>query len=844
MWATRKAGGPGGAVAAAAAVAAVVTMAGSAAGSAGPAQLRLALPPGPRVTGPVIGTLPPTRRLHLTVVLKPAHPAALAAVARAVSDPSSPQYRDYLTPRQVGERFGATAGQVQAVRAYLRGRGLSPGPVSVNRLSIPVTATAGRIEHAFRLTLQRRALARGRVATVASAAPALAPQIARDVQVVLGLSSVSAPHPQLLHAALRPAVRPRLGPHVVTGGPQPCSQASAAASQQSAYTADQIASAYGLSGLYSAGDEGQGVTIAEYELEAYDPADIAQYQACYGTHASITDVPVDGGATTAAPGSGEAALDIENAIGLAPRAKYLVYEGPNAAQAVPGSGPYETFSAIINQNRANVISVSWGECEQLEGSTGAQAESTLFEQAAAQGQTVISASGDQGSEDCTGPSGPNPQLAVDDPASQPFVTGVGGTSTSQIGPPPSQSVWNNGGNVTGLLGLQPGAGGGGISALWAMQGYQSNAAGSLHVVNGQSSGSNCNASSGDCREVPDVSANADPNTGYVIYYNGSRSNATAPSGWQGVGGTSAGAPVWAAVMALIDASSACHGSPVGFANPALYRAAGSAYSSYFHDVTSGNNDFTGTNGGLYGAGPGYDMASGLGTPNASALAGPLCADTLRLVDPGTRTASVGQSVRLQLKTTGPLAGSATYVSNGLPPGLVLGRFSGKITGKPTKAGTFNVGVAVLDSNLSIRGAAFRWRVEHKPTVSSASLGGVAAGRPVLRMSVRAGQGAPGLTELTLSPPAGLRFAAARVRVRGQAGARIRFHSQLRGGHLTIFLVGAPRLVTLTDSFPALASNAALSSRTRRQHSEALSLTLATTDAAGHRVTQGVRIRAH
>ena len=111
---------------------------------------------------------------------------------------------------------------------------------------------------------------------------------------------------------------------------------------QSAYTAPEIASAYGFDGLFDAGDEGQGVTIAVYELESDDPADLAAYRSCYGTDTTIRYVEVDGGPEpTTGPGSGEAALDIEQLIGLAPRARLLVYQGPNSNADSPGSGPYD-----------------------------------------------------------------------------------------------------------------------------------------------------------------------------------------------------------------------------------------------------------------------------------------------------------------------------------------------------------------------------------------------------------------------------------------------------------------------------------------------------------------------
>src|SRR6185437_15274304 len=123
------------------------------------------------------------------------------------------------------------------------------------------------------------------------------------------------------------------------------------------------------------------------------------YQSCYGTHAAISYVPVDEGAGTG-PGSGEAALDIENLIGLAPDVNVLVYQGPNSNSGAPGAGPYDVFSAIVNQDRARVVTVSWGQCERALGQADASAENTLFEQATAEGQSIVAAAGDNGAQDC------------------------------------------------------------------------------------------------------------------------------------------------------------------------------------------------------------------------------------------------------------------------------------------------------------------------------------------------------------------------------------------------------------------------------------------------------------
>ena len=270
-------------------------------------------------------------------------------------------------------------------------------------------------------------------------------------------------------------------------------------------------------------------------------------------------------------------MDVEDVIGLAPQANVRVYEAPPS-----GAGAYDTYARIISDDVAKVVTTSWGLCESQEGLAAATAENTLFQEAAVQGQTILASSGDEGSDDCAGH-----RQAVDDPSSQPWVTGVG-ASTIQSS---TEVVWDN----------SYGATGGGVSSLWSRPSYQAAAAQSQ-------SSTTCGAAGTDCREVPDVTADGDPNTGYVIYYDGR---------WNTMGGTSISTPTWAAIAALADASPACAGRPIGFANPALYRLASTAYAANFGDVTSGSNGYGGVPG--FTATAGYDMASGLGTPNAASL---------------------------------------------------------------------------------------------------------------------------------------------------------------------------------------------------------------------------------
>jgi hypothetical protein len=753
------------------------------------------LPAGARLAG----ALAPFTRLHLTIALKPRDPV----------------YRSYLKPRQFAERFGASHSTLDAVRASLRRHGLRPGAVSVDQLSIRVEASTSAIERAFSLSVIRLALPGRRTAVAATAAPSFDSGVAGSIQAVFGLSSLSKPQP-LFRRAVRAAVRSRLArPDVVTGGPQPCSAARSAAPGQSAYTADQIAFAYGLPGLYRAGDTGAGVTVAVYELEPNDPNDIATFQSCYGTHASVTDVHVDGGAGSG-PGSGEAALDIENVIGIAPAARLLVYQGPNSDT---GSAFYDTYAAIVNQDLAQVVTTSWGQCEPAVDPSGAGAENTLFQQAAVQGQTIVSASGDEGSEDCNGNGGvPDGSLQVEDPASQPFVTGVGGT-TLVVGPPRAESIWNN---PTGS-----GAGGGGVSSFWAMPANQRDAPAALRVVQAGSSGAPCGQRTGLCRQVPDVSADADPSTGYLIYWNGSDSVPTQPVGWQGIGGTSGAAPTWAAVIALADASPGCAGSPIGFANPALYRAAASADGTDFNDVSLGNNDFTGTSGGRYAAGAGYDMASGLGTPNGTALARTLCAASIRLTNPGPRLSTVRTSVSLRVAGTDAGGFTPSYRASGLAPGLSINASTGRISGRPRRTGTYAVTVIASDRGGAVGHTAFSWRVAGPPKASAVSLLVRGGGRPQLSFTLVGATGAPLIGAINAKLSHGLRFTSARrIEVHGARGTRLRYSSRLSRGTLKLTLRRGARQVRVVVRFPQLQATPDVASGKARR----LVLTLSVADA--------------
>lgn len=582
------------------------------------------IPPGSRA----VGSVPGTTTVSVDVALSPRDPAALESFAQAVSTPGSPMFRHYLAPGAFASTFGPEPSTITAVRTWLSSEGLSVGATSPDGLLVPATGSASVMARAFGIGFEQYRLASGRLARMPTAAPLIPSGLDSEVTGVVGLDDLARPEPQLVRASagassqrfsagsgsgsapggsFAPAIGERATGPQATGPQATCSGLSGVG-----LSATQLAQAYSFTSLYGSGNEGQGVTIGVYELEPYMPSDISTYEACYSPaiSASVQPVSVNGASANSGPGSGESALDIEMAVGMAPQATVKVYVGSDLGVDASDADALNTYAAMVNQDSVSVISTSWGECERDLGSAQIQAEASLFEQAAAQGQTITAPAGDSGSEDCFGDGTNNDQvLAVDDPASQPWVTTVGGTSLNSLGPPPSEVVWDN----------FSGAGGGGVSSMWTMPGWQVGPG----VENSFTGSAPCPMSSGpgtaSCREVPDVAADADPvDSPFAEYVSGT---------WEGVGGTSMGSPLWAALVALAN-----EGQPrsVGFIDPALYDA-GCTASPPFNDVTTGNNQPpppygpTDTNGNPLGGGPyypataHYDLASGLGTPIAGAL---------------------------------------------------------------------------------------------------------------------------------------------------------------------------------------------------------------------------------
>ena len=660
----------GTAVAALPLVAFAMTLTGATASAAPAAQVPLvSVAAAPRVpAGDVaLGRVSAQTAVTAEVSLKPRNEAAVTDFIAAVTNKTSPLYHHYLAAGQYRARFGPTTAAINAVESQLRSDGLHVSGVSSDGLMVTFRGTTARIESAFHTTLESYRLATGGKGMATTSAIRLPATIARFVSGVVGLDNMASEQPQDFRPGTRsvktvPAKTAKFA-HPA-GSPTPCTSATTDATTSGGLTDDQIAHAYGAFGLYAAGDTGQGQHIAVYELEPFARSDIQTFDTCYfGASAAskmmsrLQVTSVDGG-QLAGYGSDESLLDIEDVSAMAPGASIDVYEAPNTT-----FGGIDEYAQIVDADTDQIVTSSWGVCEQLaqEAEPGLQEqENYVFQQAAAQGQTVLSAAGDTGDDSCNEyrelepPPGQN-FLSVLDPASQPYVVSVGGTTIDNATQPAAETVWNDG--------AEWGGGGGGISETWSMPSWQQKvaetAANADDVANAEAVETSaatgaqgaplntptfCDGSPGadlgsgvPCREAPDVSAQADEFTGAVTIY-GAELGYGPPNGWATIGGTSSATPIWAAMLALVNASSSCTGDTIpfneggtstpvpdaGFASPILYGIAGNptAYAASFNDITSGNNDVFGLDNGLvFPARKGFDMASGLGSPRLTTSSG-------------------------------------------------------------------------------------------------------------------------------------------------------------------------------------------------------------------------------
>jgi kumamolisin len=518
------------------------------------------------------------RQLTLAISLQPQHRAVLDQLILDQQNPKSSNYHKYLSPQAFTDQFGASADAVTAVRAFLQDAGIHVTGVAANRLQINATGTVAQAERAFKITISQYQL-NGRTVYAPDGPPFVPDTLAASIMNISGLHNVALYHPLAQRAQQSPAL-PNTGP---AGGFDPT----------------ELRGAYDVASLISGGGTGSGQRVAVFELAPYIPGDLSAYRTNYSLPAStVNNHAIDSAAVTCATGGttcdiagvGEADLDLEVVSALAPNATQDVYTGPNTDQGV-----LDTYQAIATDNVAKVITTSWGLCEPFAGTAQLQAQDTIFAQMAAQGQTIYAASGDRGSDDCVVNSG---GPTVDSPASDPYVVGVGGTSLTLAAGPTygSEVTWNSSGTPHN----RPIASGGGNSSYFRRPSWQLEENMPNQFV--------------PVRLVPDVSADADPFTGYSVYCT-SLPDCTGV-GWLVFGGTSAAAPLWAAITADTNTYLVANSKPtVGWINSTLYQLAANLQTNTpFHDVTLGNNQVNTVTG--FNAGQCYDQTTGIGTPDA------------------------------------------------------------------------------------------------------------------------------------------------------------------------------------------------------------------------------------
>ncbi len=569
--------------------------------------------------------------LAQTVYLSLRRPAAAEAYAKAIQQPGA-SYHKFLTTAQFVAAYAPTDAQIKQVEATLTQLGYTIGYVFPNHLAIQVTSSAGTAEAALGIKLQRATRA-GRTGIVPNGAPRIPAALQGLVRGIAGLDTLNLPHPMKVRAALSAS---STTPHKVTG--------ALVGGTPGNYLPADFAARYDVNPIYGQGITGAGKTIGIVTLANFYPADAYSFYQQVGLTVSptrITVVNVDGGADIApsdALGEGETDLDVEQSGSLAPGANVRVYISPNNTNANFIDG----FEAIASDNIADTVSTSWGqpELDFFADPAMGQPDSTFlidafhdaFLEMAIQGQSMFVAAGDSGAFDtvrgCPNsgtPTATNPvcnaPYAVDSPSNDPLVTAAGGTTTPFSFPLRSGAVlsvmqeqawsWNYIATETAAQGkpiavseLFSVGDGGGVSSYFKKPWYQDNVAGITKTKPGQSFTEDFGAgpvtqvvlpSNFAGRNMPDLSTDADPESGYQLIEEGQVENF--------FGGTSFVAPQLNGVTALFDQGV---GGRVGALNPLLY-----GLQNYVStDITAGDNWG-------YNAVAGYENASGNGALDAT-----------------------------------------------------------------------------------------------------------------------------------------------------------------------------------------------------------------------------------
>jgi subtilase family serine protease len=613
-----------------------------------------------------------------------AQQADLEALLVAQQNPASPQYHQWLTPDQFAARFGMAQSDIDQAQSWLQQQGFSIDSVARSRNMIRFSGTVNQVEQAFSTQMhyyQSGGTRHFAPSSALSVPAALAP-------VVAGLRNLDNFRPRPQHIVPRAAFTSGQSGSVFFGP-------------------GDIASVYDVTPLYSASINGTGQSIAVMGQSGIDIRDVENFESAAGLPTkdpTLVLVPYTGASTYFGGDEAESDLDVEWSGAIAQGATILfVYTG----DSFNNGGVFDSLTYAIDENIAPIISISYASCELELTSTSLAPFENEFQQAQAQGQTVVAASGDQGSTACSGDTAlttaQQETVAVNYPASSAYVTGMGGTEIpSSDGVDPTtgnkgssystywnftsgtdltasvkqyipEQVWNDDSSQGGLS-----ATGGGASTLVNRPSWQTGVPG---------------IPSGTMRLVPDIALYSSPALPGYLYCTSDVTNWAQASGTQPAqqascnsgfrdsstnyltvaGGTSFAAPIFAGMLALIN-QKAGYTTGQGLINSTLYKLAAdsSTYASAFHDVTTGNNNCTAgtsfcsaTTG--FSAGPGYDEVTGLGSVDLANLAGAwpknagagasLIGTTTTVVPPANPT--VGSQLSLVIEVTGANGGTPT-----------------------------------------------------------------------------------------------------------------------------------------------------------------------------------------
>ncbi len=600
--------------------------------------------------------------MTVEVALAPSNQDELSSLLAGLYDQNSPNYQHWLANGEFEARFAPSSDTIAAVTGYLERSGVTVLPASSPFL-IRATGSSSAIEAAFGTSLHNYLNRNGVFYFANASAVRLPAEVAPGVLGVVGLTNTVRLHSNVTRAPARQMPPPP--PSCETPYPTPTQLVSFYVDGLPSFpygygggpecvglTPSQTNSIYEAPSLGPKG-QGQGINFAVFELSWYQRSDIVSWaQTFYGPgyNPPLVDIVVDGGPLNPICPSGdtcpasyqyyagdiEVDADIEQTLSIGPAAQnVLVYNAPND---YTGQTELDEYTRIAHDNRADVISSSWSECENDVDGGYVEMENVIFEQMALQGQSVFNDDQDTGAFGCIRSDGTT-IVDVQDPSAQPWVTSVGGTSFESFNPDanpyPSypygiETVWNvddlcnQSPDEYGVPGLfwcaNTGAGGGGGSQWWGRPSYQSGpGVNNPYTTYGNGSTQCALAALGTpCRETPDVSANADEFTPYAEYCTGSAATpysvcAEIGTGWFGIGGTSLSTPLWSA---LIGDRDGYWRHRLGNANPYLYSLFKLDYRGFFHDIT-GVGQSTNNNG-LFPTTPGYDEATGIGTPNMTA----------------------------------------------------------------------------------------------------------------------------------------------------------------------------------------------------------------------------------